>query len=176
MHAGIPSLAKPRSAHLSFTVRSRSLTRASIPKEGAVFLVPLTPSNFAAGVLARKNGRGGAFGYFFGPRLRDGASLDVGALTPARAVLVCKFGDYGLRTGRWTTVGGIPGFARKVWVLPKFHRAHDSQQLVYVTEYNDSLSCRSEILISREDVDVSNLPYDSQLGSGVVEHMLSALI
>jgi hypothetical protein len=128
------------------------------------------------GVLARRDGKGRAFGYFFGPRMEKEATLDIATLVPTRAALVCRFGENGLRTGRWPVVGEIPGFSREVWALPKFQRAHDSQQLVYVTEYDHSLTCQSEILISRDAVDLSNLPYDSQRGSVVVEHNLSALV
>jgi len=152
------------------------LTRAPTPTEGTVFLVPLTPSGFAAGVLARTDGKGRAFGYFFGPRVQDLAMLDIAALVPNRAALVCKFGDHGLHTGRWIVVGRIPSFDREIWTLPRFRRAHDSKQYVYVTEYDDSLNCRSETLIPSNAADLSSLPCEAQLGSGIVEHKLSELI
>jgi hypothetical protein len=67
-------------------------------------------------------------------------------------------------------------FDRRVWTLPRFRRAHDAKQYVYVTEYDDSLNCRSETLMLSDAADVSALPYDGQLGSGIVEHKLSELI
>jgi hypothetical protein len=146
------------------------------PKEGAVFLVPLKPWGFAAGVLARTDGKGRAFGYFFGPRVKDAAMIDIAAFVPNDAALICKFGDHGLHTRRWMVVGGIANFDRKVWTLPRFRRAHDFKEYIYVTEYDDSLNCCSETLVPNDAANLSTLPVDSQLGSGNVELKLSKLI
>lgn len=152
------------------------MARTPIPTEGTVFLVPLTPSGFAAGVLARANRKGGAFGYFFGPQTADIAKLDLASLVPANAALVCRFGDYGLRTGRWALIGQIPDFDRGVWSLPRFRRPHDSQEQAYVTEYDDSLSRRGEKLVPIESAEIALLPHDAQFGSEIVEHNLSKLL
>jgi hypothetical protein len=134
------------------------------------------PSGFAAGVLARADGKGRAFGYFFGPRVQRSATLDTAMLSPPGAVLVCKFGDYGLRTRRWPVVNRIASFSRTVWALPRFQRDHDSKEYVYVTEYNDSFYPQTEMMLRRHEVDLSAMPEDIQFGSDIVESKLSKLI
>ena len=161
---------------LSFTVRSRFLPRAFTPHEGTIFLVPLTPSGFAVGVLARTDRKGRAFGYFFGPRVQNAEMVNITTLQPSRAALVCRFGDHGLHTRRWIVVGEIAKFDRKFWALPKFHRADDSKEYVYVTEYDDSLNCLAETLVPRDAADLASLPYEAQFGSAIVEHKLSKLL
>lgn len=39
--------------------------------KGAVFLIPLRDFGYAIGVLARSDGDGQCFGYFFGPRVKS---------------------------------------------------------------------------------------------------------
>src|SRR2546430_13397270 len=75
---------------LSFTVRSRFLPRAFTPHEGTIFLVPLTPSGFAVGVLARTDRKGRAFGYFFGPRVQNARSEEHTSELQSQSNLVCR--------------------------------------------------------------------------------------
>ena len=63
---------------------------------------------FALGVVARSNGEGGVFGYFFGPRRSTLEQVTSRDAWPSRAILVGKFGDLGLIELN-TTAGKHPG-------------------------------------------------------------------
>lgn len=139
-------------------------------KEGTIFTVPLEPSGHALGVLARTNGKGKAFGYFFNP------ANDLSRLNWNDSVLVARFGDHGLHTGRWKIVGHVENWRREEWPLPSFMREHDNPKLAYLTRYNDELEAVSEEIVSSELLDRKLLPVDSQYGSGVVEKLLSRIL
>jgi hypothetical protein len=152
------------------------MARAVVASEGSVFLVPLKPSGFATGVVARTDQKGRAFGYFFGPRILQTARYDFNALVPARAVLVCRFGDNGLHSGHWPVVGKVQDFQRDIWALPNFRRKHDSHDQSYVSEYDDRLNCLSEVIVRGSAKDFNDMPYDAQLGSSIVEQRLGEFL
>jgi hypothetical protein len=144
--------------------------------EGCVFLVPLSPSGYAAGVLARWDNGGRAFGYFFGPRIASKTDVDVTLLRPQAALLTARFGDHGLHTGRWACIGNVVDRSRNLWTVPKFIRQHDHADRVFLVEYDDALNVRSERTIPADSSEAVGLPYDSQFGSGVIEAKLSKLL
>ena len=125
---------------------------------------------------ARANGRGKAFRCFFSPRVERAEDVDGSALAPTAAILVSRFGDHGLHTGRWPVVGVVPNWDRMRWSLPQFVRAHDRSTSVYLVEYDDNLEVPSETIVTRRICERKNLPYDSQSGSAVVEARLSRLL
>jgi hypothetical protein len=144
--------------------------------EGTLALVPLQATGFALCVVARSDGKGRAFGYFFGPAIADANSWSGEVPSPDRAVLVCKFGDHSLWHGKWTQIGKVTPWQRSAWPLPAAARAHDDPNLMYLTEYDDSLNVLSERLIPREQAVARTSLEDSQLGSGIVESKLSQLL
>lgn len=150
--------------------------KMSTPSEGAVFLVPLEPFGYATGVLARGDGYGRAFGYFFGPRLERKDQIVVESLRADLALLVCKFGDHHLFEGKWPLIGRIPDWTRVRWKLPLFTRSHDRSDSCYLVEYSDSLDVVSERVVLRGSPEAQGLPYDSQIGSGNVALNLSKLL
>jgi hypothetical protein len=144
--------------------------------EGRLALVPLQPTGFALCVVARSSGKGSAFGYFFGPAIADVSSWSGDLPSPDRAVLICRFGDHGLWHGSWLQVGQLSPWHRSEWPLPAFARKHDDPNLMYLTEYDDSLHVLSERLIFRDQALACTSLEDSQLGSGIVESKLSQLL
>lgn len=141
--------------------------------EGAVFLVPLPAAGFGVGVLIRGDGKGRAYGAFFGPRVKHASEVDVSLLRDEDAIFRCRFGDYGLHHQLWQVIGSIPEWGSHPWSLPKFVRQHANPELCYVTTYDDNFLCISEQL--QPVVEVPQLPHDSQLGSAVVEAKLAKL-
>lgn len=150
------------------------MRRSSDLHEGAVFLIPLPTSGFGVGVLVRSNGKGQAFGAFFGPRIESADQVAIDDLRPDLAILTCRFGDYGLFNGRWPVVGKIKDWDSNRWPLPNFVRAHDQATLRYLSEYNDRLELISENVVNA--MSVSKLPEDVQYGSGVVEMKMGKLL
>ena len=149
------------------------MKRSSTYCEGAVFLVPLPTSGFGVGVLVRGDGKGRAFGYFFGPRVEGENQVNIDGLKPATAILTCRFGDHGLFNGRWPIIGHINDWKDNRWVMPGFVRPHDHGSLRFLTEYDDCLRAISERV---DALSVSHLPDDAQYGSGVVEKKLGKLL
>lgn len=150
------------------------MTKKLLASNGDVFLVPLSPNEFAIGVLIRADGKGRAFGAFFGSQMAETSAIDFSQLQMNDAVLLCRFGDHGLHTKRWPIIGSIPNWSEQTWPLPKFARRHDNPQLRYVTEYDDSLALRAEEILPAAET--TYLPEDSQFGSGVVEVKLAKLL
>jgi hypothetical protein len=146
------------------------MTTKQALKEGTIFTVPLEPRGYAVGVLARANGKGKAFGYFFA------AIDDLSRLDWRESILVARFGDHGLYTGRWKVVGHLENWRRENWPIPNFMREHDDPKLVYLTRYNDSLDAVSEEIISADLSDRKRFPADAQYGSGVIEKLLSRFL
>lgn len=142
--------------------------------EGEVFLVPLATAGFGVGVIVRTNGRGKAYGSFFGPRVIDAKEVDIARLRDDDAIMRCRFGDYALRNQLWPRIGSIPDWNLKRWKLPLFSRRHDNPEFCFVTTYDDQLNAIAERL--QPVVETPDLPYDSQLGSGIVETRLGKLL
>ena len=141
---------------------------------GAIFLVPVAPARFAIGVVIRADGRGRAVGAFFGPTVSGASEVDASDLRLEAARLICRFGDHGLHTKRWPVIGQMPNWAISPWSVTRFARRHDSANLCYVTEYDDSLNVVSERVVPAAEGKA--LPYDAQYGSGVVEAKLAKLM
>jgi hypothetical protein len=142
--------------------------------DGAVFLVPITNGGFGIGVLIRSDGKGRAYGAFFGPRVSNASEVDISKLRDEDAILRCRFGDHGLHTRRWPLIGSIRDWGSNPWGLPRFARHHDNPALRYVTAYDSGLNVIEESLQPVDET--SNLPEDEQLGSGVVEGKLAKLL
>jgi hypothetical protein len=141
---------------------------------GAIFLVPVTPARFATGVVIRADGRGRAVGAFFGPTVSGASEVDASGLRLERSALLCRFGDHGLHTKRWPVIGQMPNWADAPWSVTRFARRHDSPDLCYVTEYDESLNVISERVLPAAEGNA--LPDDAQYGSGVVEAKLAKLV
>ena len=110
---------------------------------GAVVLVPVTPTGFSVGVVINADGRGRAIGAFFGPAVNDASEADPSELRLETALLVCRFGDHALHKKRWTVVGSIPNWDKAPWSVTKFSRRHDNPDLCYVTEYDEAARGRA---------------------------------
>jgi Immunity protein 26 len=146
--------------------------------EGTCFLVPLREGGYARGVVARMNGNGIVFGYFFGPKLekKEDGRID-STLRPTNAIVSSKFGGLGLLKGEWPVIGKIEPWIRADWPLPPLFRADERAQIGFISHYDDnSLRCVREEKIKLGKIDTSKFPEDSLWGYGAAEIHLTKLI
>jgi len=141
---------------------------------GSVFLVPLPSGGFGIGVLVRADGKGRAYGVFFGSRVTGADEVEIVHLNPQGAILRCRFGDHGLHTQSWPIIGSIPDWNESPWNIPRFSRPHDNSGLRYVTEYDEKLNVVSEDVVPAGST--QGMPEDAQFGSSVVGIKLDELL
>ena len=144
-------------------------------QEGSCFLLPLRGGGFARGVVARMNGKGAVFGYFFGPKILDVAVADFEGLDPQSAVWRCDFGDLGLIRGEWIVFGKIPVWRREEWPMPPFIRVDEAANRAWLSFYDE----KTFAFIREIEVDpslVMQYPEDGTNGYGAVEIYLSKLL
>ena len=145
-------------------------------RKGTWFLVPLRTEGYARGLVARMDGKGGAFGYFFGPAIDDpsdvGVPLDV---KPDDAVLVGRFGDLGLMNGTWPVLGESDSWKEANWKMPPFVRVDDHEGKAFVSVYDEStFACMSERPC--DPALANQYHYDGDMGYGAVEILLTKLL
>lgn len=143
--------------------------------EGTWFAVPLRDGGFARGLIARTNGEGIMFGYFFEPRL-DGPQCGpkVSYLRPNDAILVGQFGDLGLQEGVWTVIDRTDDWKREDWPLPPFVRLDEIEGKAWKVMYSDDLN---EVSIDECQPSLINEhPRDILMGAGSVEIRLTKLL
>ncbi len=114
--------------------------------EGSWFSVPLLEGGYSLGVVARLDGAGSVFGYFFGPqRACKPESSDIQGLGSADAIYSCQFGDLGLIEGTWPlVVDGCTNWDRDRWPLPAFVRVDRISGKALKVIYSDELELVSE--------------------------------
>ena len=144
--------------------------------EGARFFVPLQDGGFARGIVARLDGRGQIFAYFFGPRLSHPAdSFD--DLRAQDAILSGLCGDLGLLRGVWPRAGEPEAWERRDWPLPALYREDESQRQAWLSRYDEnSLSFICETPVEFRAKQFVDYPYDRLMGYKAVEIRLSKLL
>jgi hypothetical protein len=144
---------------------------------GTWFAVPLPSGGYGTGMVARANGRGGVFGYFFGPRRVDVISLsETGRLSPADAVLMRHFGDLGLIRGEWPIIGINSTWERDRWPMPAFWHRDSLSGKMSLRYYDEE---RLGVFVREEPCDSSaarSAPEDGLSGQGALEVRLDQLL
>jgi hypothetical protein len=143
--------------------------------EGTCVLVPVEDGGYARGVIARYDGKGRVFGYFFGPKYAAMEQATMIGLYAKDAVLVGKFGDLGLINNEWSILGQLPGWRREDWPMPPLIRVDDDRRHAWLSFYDE----RTFKFIREEKVDpalVSQYPEDGLMGSEAVGIYLSKLL
>ena len=146
--------------------------------EGDCFLVNLRKGGYARGVVARTNGKGIVFGYFFGPRIdqEQDARVDT-TVVPRQAIFLGLFGDLGLIKREWAVVGKIEPWCRDGWPMPPFVRAEEGGKTGFITYYDeDSLLFIREEKVPLSQVATDPLPDDGLWGYGAIEIRLTKLL
>lgn len=142
--------------------------------EGSVFLIPLRDNGYATGVLARADGEGQCFGYFFGPRVESKDDVDISSLAVENALLIGKFGDLEIIRGNWEAIGRVSNWERDRWKLMPLARIDRDAEKAWLCTYDDELNCIKEVAISTDKAE--RHPYDRLMGAGSVEIRLTKLI
>jgi len=141
--------------------------------EGTWFRVPLRDGRTAIGLVARMDGDGCCFGYFF---CRSNTECDeieyIRSLSTSDAVYRGQFGDLALIKGTWPVIGLDENWSRDRWPLPDFQRT-DATLSVRVT-YDDALNITHEVKSLPDEV--GDLPDDVLSGYGAIELKLAKLI
>ena len=145
--------------------------------EGDWFAVPLRPSGYGVGLIARASRKGVLFGYFFGPRHQELPLVpEARRLTPKQAILVCRFGDLGLLRGDWPILGPMKDFVRAEWPMPPFVRySHLSGDPWFLVEYSED-DLFTPVSETRVVGAVSGLPEDVVSGYGAIEEKLLKIL
>jgi len=143
--------------------------------KGTVFLVPLRRGGFARGVVARLNGKGGVFGYFFGPKLTAPEEATTRGLDPRQAIYITEFGDLSLINGEWIQLGQVENWNADEWPMPPLIRVDEFAGRAFLSYYDDrTFDCIREDEVSPTLVD--QYPKDGTDGAGAVEIVLSKLL
>lgn len=147
-------------------------------EEGSVFFVPLRTGGFARGVVARCDGRGLVFGYFFGPRFASIPNdVEANQLKAGDAILIGKFGDIGLRKGEWPVVAKISTWQRESWPMPLFSSRAERDDYVALAEYDeDTFELKRVTTRPRSEVADEDFLVDRVMGYGSVEKKLTELL
>lgn len=152
----------------------RSMTRRKsgpVAKEGDIVAVPLPSHGWAVGVVARADGKGICFGYFFGPRLNEIPDPNsLGSLDSDAADYVHMFGDLGILKNKWSIIGRVEPWDRNQWPMALFHAG--GSIVVRYDEY--SLEEVGRMKVSSQECD--GLPVDGLGGSGFIEDKLDILL
>ena len=147
-------------------------------EEGSVFFVPLRTGGYARGLVARCDGRGLVFGYFFGPRFASIPNeVDASHLKACDAILFGQFSDIGLRKGEWPIVARIANWERQLWPMPMFASNAEHEDSMVLTEYDeDTLNVKSVVTKPRSEISANDFPIDRVMGYGSVEKKLTQLL
>jgi len=145
---------------------------------GDWFAVPLRTQGYAIGKVARINDKGILLGYFFSMKFENVPSTeDLDNLKSTEALLLCRFGDLGLKNGSWPTIGQSSGFDPKKWPMPVFGRkdslVQDRAYKVYYDEDDPNKVLKEERTTTEA---VKELPEDGLAGFGFIEIRLTKLI
>ncbi|MDF1743639.1 MAG: Imm26 family immunity protein [Gimesia sp.] len=142
---------------------------------GTIFCIPLKNGKFARGIVARHDGGGQVFGYFFGPSL-DGIpnSIDKDELHIEEAIFSGIFSGMGLSNDEWKQLGRITSFRLDDWPLPLFINTEKDCDRVELIEYDeDTLEEKIVSISTRGEVDINAYPEDGLMGYEYVENVLT---
>jgi hypothetical protein len=151
--------------------------RRKLPyKKGTWILVPLRTQGYALGLVARMDGKGRIFGYFFGPVISEPSAATIpNNLKPEDAILSGRFGDLGLINGEWIVLGEKDDWNKDEWKMPPFVRVDEHSGKAFVSVYDDNtLNFVSEKPCNPALVD--KYPHDIGMGYGSVEIQLTKLL
>lgn len=145
-------------------------------REGDWFVVPVKSRTFGIGRLARKGSKWNVlFGYFFGPpRTEVPPESELISLNPKDAVMLSRFGDLYLNSGRWHIIKNTQTWNRVLWPMPTFGRVDSGGQAwetVYDEDEPNQWIDMQKSTLSR----IAVVPKDSVMGAGFVEKRLARL-
>lgn len=142
---------------------------------GDIVGVPINgdPNKLARCVIARMDGSGGVFGYFFHP------SQDIQAgLVPKEAILVGLFGDLGIAIEKtWPIIGVVDNFNLGDWSIPELIRVDEKDKVAFIVQRDEeTLEIIDTKKVSLDNINIEDYHNDGAMGAGFVEQKLAMLI
>lgn len=145
-------------------------------KEGSCIIIPLRTGGYARCIVARIDGKGGIFGYFFGPKYHSYDDIeDFSNLRYQDAILAGRFGDNGLINGTWKIIDELKNWNSSEWPMPAFIRVDEIDNRAWLSYYNEN----DFSFIREEEVSPTikdKYPYDRDMGYGAVEIRLTKML
>jgi hypothetical protein len=145
--------------------------------EGTWFAVPLRTGGFGVGRIVRANAKAGIhLGYFFGLRLDQIPTLrSLENMQPSEAILIARFGHFGLRKGTWPIIGSSV-LARDQWRVPQFVRRDLLNGRLYKVTYSADDPAEEIDIQPISSSEAVHLPEDGTFGHGAIEIRLAKLL
>ncbi len=144
--------------------------------EGSIFVLPVRNGGFARGVVTRMDGKGGVFGYFFGPKYKsiEEAKGETN-LIHEHSIMKRMFGDLGLLERSWIIIGEIENWNRDEWPMPPLIRIDELCGKAWLSVYDEDTL---DVVFEKQvDPSLKNMyPEDGLSGSGAVEVRLAKLL
>ncbi|WP_437491795.1 Imm26 family immunity protein [Sorangium sp. So ce1014] len=132
---------------------------------------------YGTGFVARANGMGEVFGYFFGPRRSTIFSDDATrTLRPEDAVMMRLFGDLGLIRREWPIIGTDSELDISRWKMPGFVYRDDTTGKTWIRYYDER---RLGLFVREEPCDPAmekSLPMDGLSGQVALEVHLDKIL
>lgn len=145
--------------------------------EGDLFAVPLDGGGYSIGLVARVDGEGAVFGYFFGSRFDElPMGEELGGLSPNDIALVRAFGDLGILRGDWPVIGQLPGWQREEWPSPVFGRRESLTGRLLRVEYADDKPSGRAREVEISEAELERLPEDGLAGFEFMQERLSRML
>ena len=146
-------------------------------QEGTWFAVPLRPTGYAIGRVARHTPKGEIIvAYIFGPRRQHVPSLDeISDLSPSDAARVMQVGGVGLLDGGWAVIGNSSHWVRERWPIPHFIRRELLREVAWRVIYADD-NPNKVVAEERIPYDTVGLEPDSLSGHIAAETELSDIL
>ena len=153
-------------------------SRKKLPyREGDWIAVPLKTGGWAVGVVARQDGRGGIFGYFFGPRRDQVPALgELRGYKPDEAILLSILGDLGLIRNEWPVLGRLEPWEREKWPLTLLRRTDCVSGVHRLIEYDESDLLEEIGSRKAPPEEAMCYPEDGIAGSKSIEAVLDAIL
>lgn len=146
-------------------------------REGTCFVVPLSESRSAVGVVARRSPSRGRpwilLCYFFGPYAPPApVTLDGLHLSAKNATSVFKCSALYLHEGKWPILGQLKPWIREKWPMIAFSRYDHIKKKTFMVIYHEDDP--NHVVIEYPDQGYG-LPTDSMAGSAAAEIRLAQL-
>jgi hypothetical protein len=146
---------------------------------GDWFAIPVDGGGYALGLIARAYRGPAILAYAFGPLRPDPPTADdiAAGLTPRDAVIVCRVGYLGLKSGKWPIIAHFTSWNPAEWPMPAFAQVNFlNPAKAFKRRYDEKrlLDLVEEEVISAEEAAL--LPEDGSFGAEALEIELGRLL
>ena len=149
------------------------MSKRKLPyNEGDWFSIPLGSGGFALGLIARSDGKGRLFCYFFGPRRPNPPKFEeTTGLKPSDAILHTLCNDLGLIKKHWRFIGRDPVWDRFDWPIPLLVE-RNTAGIPRAVRYEDTLSSLTRTTVKVSPEELGRLQGGAGVGPSAIEGFL----